>query len=306
MKKIFDYIVSKSFDMVYFFTDKMGIFYYISPFFTKLNELIHLSNTIFVRNLIKKQSKNNNIIAPNVNNSLENTGGIKISEEQIIEKINSKVLIGSKPSRLANFEGVALDDALSYKYEWRHLSFYPITKAIDAISKKYLKINHFSLLELGCGAGSIFEFLKYNDCKEYLGLDANIIALKNSPYIKGFESNFKEVNLDQEINFQYKFDIIISFEVLEHLKKTTIPNILKTIKNHMHDNSIFLGTACLREMEVHLTVESKTWWLKQFEEAGLIPHPKEKEIIEILQDHHPYNWNLATSILFAMVKKNDN
>jgi SAM-dependent methyltransferase len=302
MKKLFDYFTSFTFNAIYYVTNKIGIFYFISPFFTKLNELIHLPNTVKVRKIISSNKKNI-ITAPPVKNILSNSGGIKISEKDIFERVNSKSVIGSKPSNIENFEGVALDDALSYKYEWRHLSFYPIATAIKSISNKYLNKKEYSVLELGCGAGSIFEFLKYNDCKEYIGVDANIIALRNSPYIKSSENNFIELNLEEEINFNYKFDIVISFEVLEHLKKSTIPNILKTIHNHMGTNSVFLGTACLRKMEVHLTVESESWWLKQFENSGLIPHPNSKEIIKIMQLNHPYNWNLGTSVLFAMVKK---
>jgi len=111
------------------------------------------------------------------------------------------------------------------------------------------------------------------------------------------------LNLEQEINFNHKFDIIISFEVLEHLKKEAIPNIMKTIANHMGTDSIFLGTASTREMDVHFTVENKEWWLNEFNKVGLIPHPDSGEILEKMSNNHPYNWNIATSILFAMKKK---
>lgn len=71
----------------------------------------------------------------------------------------------------------------------------------------------------------------------------------------------------------------------------------------MGKNSLFLGTASTREMEVHLTVENKEWWLNEFAKVGLEAHPKEKEITGIMANNHPYNWNIATSILFALVKK---
>jgi 2-polyprenyl-3-methyl-5-hydroxy-6-metoxy-1,4-benzoquinol methylase len=303
MKQAKDYVFGQTFNALYWILNKLGIFFIVAPVFTGINRLLHSKNTKRAKAKIKEFSGDATVTAPPVSNSLPNTGGAIFDDEFIKYKVESKKMEASKPSNIKNFEGISLDDALSYKLEWKHYSFYPITEGIKEIAGKYLNKERYSLLELGCGAGSIFSFVRYNNCKEYLGVDANTIAIQHSPNTKNNPENFRALNLDQEINFNHHFDIVISFEVLEHLKKETIPNIAKTISNHMGKTSIFLGTASTREMEVHLTVENKEWWLNEFAKVGMVPHPQSKEITRIMAENHPYNWNIATSILFAMIKK---
>jgi 2-polyprenyl-3-methyl-5-hydroxy-6-metoxy-1,4-benzoquinol methylase len=305
MRQYRDYLLGKIFNFSYWSLNKVGLFFLFAPVFTQINKILHSKNTKKIKQKLREFDSNSKIAAPQVCNSLPNTGGVVFDEEFVKYKVASKKLEASKPSNIKDFEGVSVDDALSYKLEWKHYSFYPITEVIKEIAQKYLNKETYSLLELGCGAGSIFSFVRYNSCIEYLGLDANTIALNYSPNTKNYSNNFCPINLEQEINFNYQFDIIISFEVLEHLKKNCIPNIMRTIANHMGKKSIFLGTASTRKMDVHFTVEDKSWWLNEFEKVNLISHPKSKEITELMAANHPYNWNIATSILFAMIKSSD-
>lgn len=85
-------------------------------------------------------------------------------------------------------------------------------------------------LDIGCGLGEVMDILKENGF-EVDGVELNDYARKQ----------VKKRGLKVYENLKYvrgKYDLIILFEVLEHIENTT--KFLKTIRKHLKPNGIFV------------------------------------------------------------------
>jgi 2-polyprenyl-3-methyl-5-hydroxy-6-metoxy-1,4-benzoquinol methylase len=99
------------------------------------------------------------------------------------------------------------------------------------------------ILEIGCGSGSFLslldEYLKEegrNDCELHgLDIDAGILGKNSSSNLTFHVGDAEDFKLDQ------KFDVIISFEVIEHVLNPT--NMIQAIRAHLKDGGYaFLTT----------------------------------------------------------------
>lgn len=74
-------------------------------------------------------------------------------------------------------------------------------------------------------------------------------------------------------NKKMDFDLITSWEVLEHLKEDEIKGLIKNIKKHLGKNGIFIASisnlsSMSNGVELHQTRKSKEWWKSQFKKEG--------------------------------------
>lgn len=243
-----------------------------------------------------------------VQNRLPNTGGFPmdpmVDNPQII--LSSIMDHACRSTNVVGFEGLALDDALAFMDEYKHFSFFRLAKAIRQIVQDHLERPCFTLLELGCGGGDLFRFLRLFGAYQYVGVDGNPVALRYSPYIREFERQFHVLNLQQEIDFGVLFDVVCSFEVLEHIPEERLDQFIKTIRNHLGSHSLFLGTASLqRDLDVHVTVRPRSFWLERFRRFGLTSHPKHQVYERLLATHHPFNWDASNTNVFALSVANE-
>lgn len=236
-------------------------------------------------------------------NRLPNSGGVPLDlsendPERILASISNPK---TRATTARGFEGLALDDALAYTNDYKHFSFFRQAKVIAQIARRINLAGNISVLELGCGGGDMRPFLEAQGIRDYLGVDANSAAFRHSPHIKGFENHFHLLNLQEEIDFGMKFDVVCTFEVLEHICEENLDNIIGTIRRHLGPESIFLGTASLQDdLDVHVTVRERPFWLDKFSQHGLIPHPQHEEFEGILARNHPFNWHADNTNVFAL------
>jgi cyclopropane fatty-acyl-phospholipid synthase-like methyltransferase len=238
-----------------------------------------------------------------IQNQLPNSGGFPIdAEEYNPEKVISS--IGDpyhRQTSVDGFEGFALDDALAYVNEYKHFSFLNQAKAIAQIAKREVTHLDASVLELGCGGGDMHRFLKAFGIERYIGVDVNPVAFKHSPHITKSPQNFRLLNLQEEIDFGMKFDVVCSFEVLEHIREEKLDSIIGTIKRHIGEKSIFLGTASLQDdLDVHVTVRPREFWMEKFAQHGLVRHDNHAAYESLLAENHPFNWNAENTNVFAL------
>tara|TARA_Y100000591_G_C21713256_1_gene634698 strand:+ start:108 stop:809 length:702 start_codon:yes stop_codon:yes gene_type:complete len=111
-------------------------------------------------------------------------------------------------------------------------------------SKKYINFNNKIILDLGCGDGSLIDYLK-NDVKKIYATDISndtIKLLKNKHkkdkkvFLKKINKNFKHLN-----QLKTKFDIIICNSVVQYFDNSKeIINLIKEVKRVSKKNTFFL------------------------------------------------------------------
>jgi SAM-dependent methyltransferase len=79
---------------------------------------------------------------------------------------------------------------------------------------------------------------------------------------------------DGEDGNTIKFDVITSWEVLEHLEEHQISGVVENIKSHLLEDGIFVGSISyvsdfVNEVELHRTIKAENWWLSLFKDHGL-------------------------------------
>ena len=292
------------------FTQKTGIYYRLADFYLRTVVKPKYERIAKINRLKLEEIKSKSKVllsreqALSIKNSLSNSGGIPIAVDEIdLTNLNSDIIKKeSRKTGIQNFEGMALNDAVAVE-KWKHFSFFDLAMTISQIAKLYFGKESFSILELGCGAGSMFEYFKVMGASLYIGLDGNPLAFEHSPIISRNSEFFKLVNLQEEINFSRPFDIIYTSEVLEHIREDYTDIFLSTISNHMDKDSLFLGTIALTRMDVHINVHPKVWWLHKFREHGLYQFERSAEMETRIAMSSPYNWNKNTSHIFALKKR---
>ncbi len=85
------------------------------------------------------------------------------------------------------------------------------------VSLKYLDYKKKDVLDIGCGAGGFLNFIKNNYNSNVIGIDPNFNNIKEieSQSIKGFVGYADEMLNESQL--KNNFDIVTSFEVLEHV-----------------------------------------------------------------------------------------
>jgi SAM-dependent methyltransferase len=168
--------------------------------------------------------------------------------------------------------------------------------------------NAKKVLDIGCGAGSLSKFLRKED-KDLLvvTLDGNP-ETKNSPFINK-DTHFivrtdLEYDLVDENNKQVKFDLICSFEHLEHIQPSTFKTFLKNIHKHCHQETTIITTAAdyvfheEHEKHIHCLVMPRDQWVGIIESEGfeMINHfPLEKNKTMLSYEWLPPHGRLAVS-----------
>src|SRR6185369_11388749 len=132
------------------------------------------------------------------------------------------------------------------------------------------------VLDLGCGGGGFIE-----NCLE----DGNIgVGIDGNRYFKElnlhgwsrYNNNFFCCDLGKEWQLSedgkpMKFDIITTWEFLEHLYENVIETLSQCIANHSKDGTYLIYSASQRDHRPHhKLVRNKEWWLNQFGKYGFI------------------------------------
>ena len=141
--------------------------------------------------------------------------------------------------------------------------------------KHYLQamtwIEYFNLdensrvLDFGSGRGPYVHSLRYYGIPAF-GVDIAEDAIKNP-------IGLANGNIFLEKGFQFKtYDLIICYDVLEHLEEKEIDNIIEKLKNYSKKYVLF--SICFYNDPnylldpTHKTMKSRFWWIKKINEHG--------------------------------------
>jgi len=129
-----------------------------------------------------------------------------------------------------------------YKYEewkkWSDKKFASASKEeslyFSKLKKKFKLGDNLDVLEIGFGNGAFLDFSK--------NLGWNITGVELIPNLikKAQEHDFQVFQNIDEIPIQYKYDLIVAFDVIEHIDPNQIFNFLKKIKSLLNYNGAFV------------------------------------------------------------------
>ena len=146
------------------------------------------------------------------------------------------------------------------------------------------------VMDLGCSGGTFV--------KDVIDDGHFAIGLEGSDWSKKFKRaawasipdflftcDIKENFTVLEDGKKLLFDVITAWEVMEHIKTTDLPKLIKNIKNHLLPSGIFIASISslphlVNGVNLHQTVQSKNWWLKLFKKSGLFQLQKHRDYFD--------------------------
>jgi len=145
-----------------------------------------------------------------------------------------------------------------FEYETTMASLFP-GKILD----KTLEITQpRTVLDLGCGVGKTLDYFISQgiDCYGIEGSPVAILKANNPNRIFQF-------NLSKELNLYKKYDLIWSFEFVEHIHPKFINNLMKTFENH--SNTVVMSAAQpFQGGDGHFNEQPQSYWVAQFKRYG--------------------------------------
>jgi len=129
--------------------------------------------------------------------------------------------------------------------------------------------NPRDVLEVGCGLGPRVGAMRAIEI-DAKGIELSKWAVENS-LCKGYVTQGDIVNYE-DIK---KYDLIICYDILEHISYNDIDkvvdNIIKLMKRNILVSVPYKGTPNCDNDSTHKIKESREWWLSLFMKRGLIP-----------------------------------
>lgn len=147
-----------------------------------------------------------------------------------------------------------------------------------------------SLLDLGCAGGhSVYKFNHHGH--DACGLEGSDYRKRRSLPEWDIEQNLLTCDVSKpfivsKIDSEdlHKFDCVTAWELIEHIKESDLNVFFSNIKNHMHSESLFIGSICVFDEDRrqkthgiewgegmhHQTIYPREWWYKYFTSNGFI------------------------------------
>lgn len=116
-----------------------------------------------------------------------------------------------------------------------------------------------SIIDIGCGSGKAMDYFLQKGVEEVKGIEGSKMAIKHSKYPKLIIPH----NLNKEINLNKKFDLLYSFEFIEHIHPKYVNQVLRTFSNH---SNIIVMTAASpgAHGQGHFNCKDQQYWVKKF------------------------------------------
>jgi SAM-dependent methyltransferase len=155
---------------------------------------------------------------------------------------------------------------------------------ISAIYSLFPNTQPISIVEYGCGIGSLIEDVIIDE-HIAIGIDGFFPNKKFGVGAFGrFPNNFFCADLEQPLTISYDeycdfnydnpmpylFDVATTSEFMEHLKPSGVNQCCETIAKHLKINGILIAEISTRSQGGHLTLENREWWINKFKEYNLV------------------------------------
>jgi Methyltransferase domain len=148
--------------------------------------------------------------------------------------------------------------------------------------------NLMTVLDLGCSGGGFVKECFDNGCLA-VGLEGSDYSKKHRRaewatipeflFTADITKNvdvFLQNGADRE---RMQFDVVTSWEVMEHIKTEDLPTLIANMKKHLKPSGLWImsvspNVEVVNGVTLHQTVQPKKWWIDMFAQAGLTHLPK--------------------------------
>jgi len=156
----------------------------------------------------------------------------------------------------------------SYKhnfYKDRHQSTLDAANTVLSLVADALpQVN--SAVDFGCGVGTWLSVLKEKGVENILGLEGPWVEDK---LLKIPQDCLKQVNFEEGIKLDSKYDLAISLEVAEHLKSETAKSFVESITN-ASDFVLFSAAIPFQGGTNHVNEQWPEYWIELFKDRGYV------------------------------------
>lgn len=133
-------------------------------------------------------------------------------------------------------------------------------------------------LDLGCAGGGFVAQMVQTYAAFAVGVDGSDYCLKNKrAEWTNIPGNLFTCDIAKPFHFidqygnQIWFDVISCFDVLEHIEKADLDNVVSNIINNLRVGGIFVASiAMFEDPGYRVTLESKEWWDDLFIKSGFV------------------------------------
>ena len=193
----------------------------------------------------------------------------------LIEKINRKIRV-----RYDLLLSAVLKDSTFREVEDLYMcSLFPIN-VIDKILQEF---NPNSILDVGCGTGISLKYFLHKNI-DAIGVENSMLAIKNS----AVSHKIIRHNLKKQLFLNKKFDLVWSFEVIEHIHPDFEAIFLNTLVQHS-DRVIISAALPGQGGHGHFNEQLPEYWVEKFSKLNFQLNVEMTECLRNINEKHANN-----------------
>lgn len=154
-------------------------------------------------------------------------------------------------------------------------SCYP-KQVLDAVWDAYQPV---SVLDVGCGTGVSLEYFARKGA-DVLGLEGSTLAISKS----GIKDRIRTHNLHDTIDLQRQFELVWSYEVVEHIKPEYADILVQTLIRHAAKTLILSAAPPGQQGIGHFNEQPPEYWVEKFEQQGLRCQQERTQKLRLLKE----------------------
>ena len=226
----------------------------------------------------------------------EQNGFVSLIKE-FIRHINRK--IGRKfvqPVRYHLWNQFNIGDVDSLYGEEYYLRMSRKSAQADAEATCEILVGEFeprSVIDLGCGVGRFLRPFHQRGISVY-GVDAAASAINNSLIPTEY---LDQHDLREPLTVESRYDLVICFEVLEHLSEDYANIIVSTISD-AGDIAVVTAATPGQGGSYHMNEQPKEYWIDKFQKCGMVFLPEKTKHIRAKINVEELSWVTDNLLIF--------
>lgn len=168
-----------------------------------------------------------------------------------------------------------------------------------------------AVLDLGCAGGGFVKSLLDQGCQA-VGLEGSDYCMKHRKFewaaLAGrnlFTCDITKPFILQEEGKPLLFDVVTSWEVMEHIGEADLPQLINNVLNHLTQQGVWIMSVSQQSDGgmFHKTLHDIRWWLSLFASFGLKHNPEIRATFDPhwVRGPNPTPWAILAPDSFHLV-----